>query len=69
MQEGKKPDTKDYTLCDSVYMKFSKRQNFSDREDIAGWQEPELENSDVKNTKKLFGVMEIFYIVTVALVT
>lgn len=50
-------------------MKFSKRQNFSDREDIAGWQEPELENSDVKNTKKLFGVMEIFYIVTVVLVT
>lgn len=56
----KKPDTKDNTLCDFVYMKFSKRQNFNDREDTAAWQEPELEeNSDVKSTMKLFGVTEI----------
>lgn len=66
----KKPDPKDDMLNDSTYMKFSKRQNFSDREQTAGWQEPELgERTDIKGTKKLSGVMENFYIVIVVLVT
>lgn len=36
---AKKPDTKDYMLYDSIYMKFSKRQDFrANREQTVGWQ-------------------------------
>lgn len=35
----KKPDPKDYTLYDFVYVKFSERQNFGGREATAGGQD------------------------------
>lgn len=35
----KKPDPKDYTLYDFVYVKFSERQNCGDREATAGGQD------------------------------
>lgn len=35
----KKPDLKDYTLYDFVYVKFSERQNCGDREATAGGQD------------------------------
>lgn len=37
--EWKKPVSKGYMLCGSIYMKFSKRQNYRDGEQISGCQD------------------------------
>lgn len=69
MYDGK-PDTKDCIVHYPIYMKLSKSQNFSDREKTAGCQELRgRERTGVAGTEKVFGVMEIFCIIIVVLVT
>lgn len=68
--KGKKPNTKDYTLYDSFTWNLLKGRTLVmvnrllvDRNQQ--WEE----GTDVENTKKHFGVMEIFYSVILAVVT
>lgn len=37
--EWKKPISKDYILYDSIDLTFSKKQNYSDKKDISGFQD------------------------------
>lgn len=62
----KKPDTDDCILYSSIYMMFKKRQNYSDRKQIADFQGLKVEKgTDLKGVY----MMERFCIMTVVVMT
>lgn len=69
IREWSKPDSK-YVLYDSTYTTFCKRQNTKGRIPIRGCQGLGMWGRDwlQRGTRKLFGVLEAFWIVIVVLV-
>lgn len=68
----KKVDTKGYILDDPIYMTFRKRQNCKDRNQVSGCERLGLGERGLttKREEKIsFGIMELFYHLTVVAVT
>lgn len=61
------PDTKDYILCESIYMISCKRHNYSEGKQISGWPVAKLVGD--QGTWENFRGMETFYISFVVVVT
>lgn len=67
----KEPGTKYYTMYDSPNMILQKRRNSRDRNQICDFQGPEVagRNWSQRGMSDLFGVMKLFYILIVVVVT
>ena len=60
----RKADTEDCRMCDSIYMKFWKRHNYSDRKQISGCQALGMgERIDCRGQERLFSflIVEILH--------
>ena len=63
----KESDTKGYTMYDFIYMTFWKSQNYRNKNQISGCQGLDVEErgkSLKRSKRKLFRMMEMFYIST-----
>lgn len=65
-----RPDSKDYALSDFTYMtSFWKRQNYEDRQHLSGFQDRGWEGGFLPRGVRELGVMAVFCILIVAVVT
>ena len=63
----KRPESKDYKLCNSIYMTFWKRQKYRDRSVVTkGWG---WEQADYKGGTGERGVMDLLKLLDVGVIT